>query len=272
MNSLRCSNCSFLNFATANACKRCNTALDAPAQAAENNFFGGYAPTALQPSYQTASDYPQPGYAPQYFPAPIAPLPTVSKNGAANAVLFALFGVAVLIAAGIGILWKFGHKQTLASANSGWQEYKSQDEAFTIQMPGKPSESVQRQSTPAGEYQMHVAMAIHNQQSAFITAYADYPSNFKDIPAQSLLDLASQGALSRSSATLVSKKNISLDGYPGLELEMLPPGNMPGGGRLVTRIYWAAPRIYILFGGGPKSSETDAALTRYFESFKIRKK
>ncbi|MDT4898782.1 MAG: hypothetical protein QOH25_3859 [Acidobacteriota bacterium] len=270
MNSLRCNNCSFLNFATATACKRCNTTLDAPVEAVENNFFGGYA-GGWQPGYQTASNYPQPTYAPQYFPTPVAPLPRASKNGGTNAVLLSLLGVAVVIAAGIGVLWKFGNKPASA-ANSGWQEYKPQDDSFAIEMPGKPSESVQRQSTPAGEYQMHLAMAIYNQNGAFVIGYADYPSNYSSVPAQQLLDLASQGALSKSSATLVSKRNISLHGYPGLELEMLPPGNMPGGGRIVTRIYWAAPRIYILFGGGPKSSETDAAMTRYFESFKIRKK
>ena len=271
MNSLRCSNCSFLNFATANTCKRCNTTLDVPAEAEENDFFGGYG-AGWQPSYQTASNYPQPAYAPQYFPTPVAPLPRVSKNSSTNTVLFALLGVAVVIAAGIGVLWKFGNNKSAAAANSGWQEYKAQDESFTIQMPGKPSETVQRQATPAGEYQMHMAMAIHQQSGAFIAGYADYPSNFTNVPPQQLLDMATQGALSNSGATLVSKKNISLNGYPGLELEMLPPGNMPGGGRIVTRIYWAAPRIYILFAGGPKSSDTDAAMTRYFESFKIRKK
>jgi hypothetical protein len=272
MNSLRCDNCSFLNFATANACKRCNTPFDAPAGTEENNFFGGYAATTWQPSYQTASDYPQPAYAPQYFHTPVAPLPRASKNGGTNAVLFALLGVAVVIAAGIGLLWKFGTKPASAKVNVGWEEYNAQDESFTIQMPGKATESVQRQSTPAGEYKMHLAMVVHNQGGAFIAAYADYPSNFSNIPAQSLLDLAAQGALNRSNATLVSKKNISLDGYPGLELEMLPPKNIPGGGRMVTRIYWVAPRIYILFGGAEKSSETDAMLARYFESFKLRRK
>jgi hypothetical protein len=271
MNSLRCSNCSFLNFAAANACKRCNAPLDAPAEAEENNFFGGHAAAGWQPGYQTASDYPQPNYAPQYFPTPVAPLPRASKNGGTNTVLFALLGVAVVIAAGIGVLWKFSNKPVSANAkaNVGWQEYKAQDGSFTVQMPGKPSESVQNQSTPAGDYRMHLAMAAYKHNGAFITAYADYPSNYSNVPAQSLLDLASQGAMSRSSATLLSKKNISLDGYAGLELEMLPPGSTPG--RMVTRIYWVAPRIYMLFGVGAKSAETDAALTKYFDSFKLRK-
>ena len=264
----RCGNCGFLNFVSASDCKRCKAALSVPAEGGADNSFGGYA-EGWQPNYQTASNYPQPIYPPQYFPTPVAPLPKMSKTGTTNALLLSLLGVAVIVALGIGVLWKFGNP---AAASASWQEYQPQDGSFTIQMPSKPTESVQKQQTPAGELQMHMSIAIYNQSGAFIAGYADYPSNFTNVPAQQLLDLAAQGAVNSSGTTLVSKRNISLDGYPGVELELLPPDSMPGGGRAVTRIYWAAPRIYILFGGGTKSSDTDAAMKKYFDSFKLRKK
>ncbi|HKQ99888.1 MAG TPA: zinc finger Ran-binding domain-containing protein [Pyrinomonadaceae bacterium] len=267
----RCGNCGLLNFAEASACKRCKAALDVSNGGAENNSFGGYEPQGWQPGYQNAAAWPQPAYQPQYFPTPLAPLPRASKTGSTNAILISLLGVAITIAIGIGILWKLGPNFS-STGGGGWQEYQAKDGSFTIQMPSKPIENVQSQSTPAGEIQMHMSMAVENQGGAFIAGYADYPSNFTHVSSEQLLDLASQGAVNSSGTTLLNKKNISLDGNPGVELELLPPKNMPEGGRAVTRIYWAAPRIYILFAGGPKSSETDAAMTKYFDSFKLRKK
>ena len=269
MNSLRCSNCSFLNFATANTCKRCNAALNSPAEVAAVSFFGESL-AGLPPGYQTASNNPQPTYLPQYFPTPIiAPLPSKPRSSGTTVLLISLLVVAVVVAASIGVLWKFG-KPT--SINHAWHEYQPQDDSFTVLMPTKPVETVQNRATSAGELKMHLSIADFNQRVALLVGYADYPETYKDIPAQQLLDVSTQGALSSSRTTLVSKKNISLDGYPGVELELLPTEKIPGGGRAVTRIYWVAPRIYIMYGGGPKSSETDAALAKFLDSFKLRKK
>jgi hypothetical protein len=281
MNSNRCGNCGFLNFASASVCKRCKVEFET-AQAQAGNMPSGSYEIDRQANYevapfQTATQWPQPAYQPSfpppppmYFQTPIAPLPRASKNGAANAVLWTLLGVAVFIALGIGAVWKFGSHAV--AANYAWQEYASPDGSFTILMPNHPMETVQSQSTPAGEIQMHISGVNMGQNGAYLIAYADYPGNFSKLPSQELLDAGAQGAVSRSGATLVSKKNITLDGYPGVELELLPPaGEGLDGGHARARIYWAAPRLYIMFTGVSKS-ESQTTMAKFLDSFKLSKR
>jgi hypothetical protein len=271
MNPYRCTDCGFLNFASASACKRCKAALVvAPSsELAEHNSYGSYS-TGMQPDYQTAAAYPQPVYSPQYFPTPIASLPRASKNGGTNAVLLSLLGVAVIIALGIGVLWKFGKP---ATANLGWLEYKAEDGSFTVEMPVKPMVTSESKPTPTGDMQTRILMGSMHEKGVYVIAYTDYPPNSLKVSPDMLLDFVAQGAVNNSGATMISKKRITLDGYQGMEVEMMvPPDKLPGGGLAVCRIYWTAPRIYTIFVGAPESSEVYRDRMRFLDSFKLRKK
>ena len=120
---------------------------------------------------------------------------------------------------------------------------------------------------------MHMVMAEMGSRGAYMVGYADYPGNTSKVQSDALLEMAANGAVSHSGATLVNKKSISLDGYPGLELELLPPeGQRLDGGRGYCRIYWIAPRIYMTFAGGPDSGEGSQATTKFLDSFKLQKR
>ncbi|HEX8921191.1 MAG TPA: hypothetical protein VF766_06915 [Pyrinomonadaceae bacterium] len=269
MHSLRCSNCSFLNFGSDPNCKRCKATLNASSEVPETNYFGGYAPN-LQPDYQTASDYSQTAYQPQYFPTPVSPLPRTSKHGGTNAVLLSLLGVVVAVAAGLGVLWKFG-KPT--STTLSWQEYKAEDGSFTVEMPTKPVEDVVGQETSLGTLDTHTIAGNMGRDGIYVVAYTDFPVDATKVPASRILDGAAQGTVKNSGATMVSKKDITLDGYPGLEIEMtVPPSQVPGGGLAVCRIYWAAPRMYVMLVGGAESSEVYRDRAKFLDSFKLQKK
>jgi hypothetical protein len=275
MDSIRCGNCSFLNFASASVCKRCKAEFEIAPAAFGSSTFADYTAAVSQANYQPMPQWNQPSYQqayqpPPYFSAPIAPLPRTSKNGATNAMLWTLLGIAFVIALGIGILWKFGKT---APVNYAWQEYTPQDASYTVQMPARPVESVQEVPSPAASLQMHGSLANMSQQEAYLTAYIDYPDNFKNYSSDALLDGAAQGGLTNSHSTLVSKKRITLDGYPGVEIEMImPAGEVPGGGRAISRIYWVAPRIYITVGGGPDTQEVRQAVVKFLASFKLKKR
>ncbi|MBA2733794.1 MAG: hypothetical protein H0U54_12985 [Acidobacteria bacterium] len=261
----RCGNCGFINFNSASACKRCTAPCDSQPEFLGNEFFGSY-PAESQPGYQTAPGYSQPVYAQPYFPMPIAPLPHTKKNSGTNALLWSLLGVAVVVAISIAVLWKFGNS---ASASSGWQEYKSQDDSFRVEMPVKPIERINSQMTPtAGELQTHVMMG-NQRQGVYVIAYTDYPDDTVDIS----FDSAAQEAVENAGGTLVSKKSVSLDGYPGMEIEMvISPDRIRGGGRGICRIYWAAPRLYFVYIGAAESSDVYNTRTKFLDSFKLRKK
>lgn len=279
MTNLRCSNCGFLNFASASSCKRCKAELETAIAAAGNPApFNGVAtpqwnyqapPPWVPPTIQTPDQSPYPP--PQYFSNPIAPLPPPSKNGTTNAVLWSLLGLACAIGLMIGILWKFGKP---ASTQYAWQEYKAPDESFTILMPTKPVESIENPQAPSGiQLQMHISTADMGVQGAYMVGYVDYPDTFKKVSSETLLDAAANGAINRSGATLVSKKSITFDGYPGVELEMLPPAEAPPGmGHAFSRIYWLPPRLYMTFAGGPDSTEGNQRIVKFLDSFSLRKR
>ncbi|MDQ3817403.1 MAG: hypothetical protein M3362_06900 [Acidobacteriota bacterium] len=279
MNNFRCVQCGFLNFSAATVCKRCKAEFAAAPEQIVNPASTNYE-TSRQPSYQAtgygaAAQWPQPAYPsplpppPIYLPSPIAPLPRTSRNGATNAVLWTLLGLTIFIAVGIGFIWRFAKPaQTL----TGWQEYTSQDGSYTVQMPIKPYESEESQQYPAGQLTMHVMMASMQEKGIYVAAYTDYPNVSKNVSTKMLLDFAAQGAVNNSGATMLSKKEITLGGYQGIEVEMdVPASKIPGGGKATCRIYWASPRIYILFVGGSTSSGVYESRSKFLDSFMIKK-
>jgi len=223
-----------------------------------------------QPSYQTSFNYPPPVYQSPYFPSPLAPLPRASSSGSASPVLWTLLGTAVVVAMTIGILWKFGRTP---SPTFSWQEFKSRDGSYTVQLPKKPIESSQSLSGVGGEVQMHMAASDMREQGAYLVGYVTYPSQVSGFSTETLLDMAAQGAMNESGATMISQKSITLDGYQGLEIEMsVPPDKFPGNGRGICRIYWAAPRMYVLVVLGPESSEVYSTRAKFLDSFRFSRK
>jgi hypothetical protein len=264
MNSNRCVNCGFLNFTSASACKRCRAAFDEAPSVEPFQQSDPYAAN-WQGGYEMAAPWPQPAYQPAYFPTPIAALPARSKTSGANVLLWVLLCGAIAVAAGIGFLWKFNKA---ASANNTWQEYQAPDNSFSISMPTKPQESTQN---VVGDIQMHSLTGNMNRDGFYGVAYADYPAtNASKVAPNAVLDAAAQGAASNSGARIISKKSITLSGYPGLETDMEAPQDT-GGGRVACRIFWVAPRIYIVCAGGPESSSVYTSRARFLDSFRFKK-
>jgi hypothetical protein len=266
MNNNRCNNCGFLNFVSASECKRCKAALVVHSEFGENYAYDGYG--AGQAVYPTMSGYQQPAYTSPYFHTPIAPLPRASKNSSTNAALFGLLGVAVAIALGIGVLWKFGNP---GSARNGWQVYKPKDESFSVMMPATPVDSVASKPTDVGTLDVHLSLADMGDQ-AYLVGYSDYPDSFKSLPPETVLAGAENGAITESGSTLLSKKSITIDGHPGVELVLQPPNSAATGvSRAYSRLYWVAPRMYILFAGGAETSEVNQRSIKFLDSFALLK-
>lgn len=265
MSSLRCLNCGFLNFAGDSVCKRCRAALMPPS---DNPYFNSYV-ASMQGGYQAAPGYTQPSYSANYYPGAVAPLPRVSKNGGTNAALLVLVGLALAVAAGIGVLWKIG---PVGSSKFAWQEYNSEDASFSVTMPKKPSHTVQNQPSMVGELKVHIMMSDMYDSGAFVVMHSDYPEEFADVPAEEMLDASVEGVAEEAEATILNKKTISLDGHQGIELE-LSMKRLKGAGRTIARIYWVAPRrVYVMIASVPTAADADIKLFKFLDSLKLRKK
>ena len=265
MSSVRCLNCGFLSFAADSVCKRCQAALVPPS---DNPYFNSYV-ASMQGGYRPAPGYAQPAYSQNYFPGAVAPLPRVSKNGGTNAALLVLVGLALAVAAGVGVLWKIGNSR---AANFAWQEYNSGDGTYSVMMPGQPAHTVQSTPSSVGELQVHIMTADMNDAGAFVVMHSDYPRDFTGVPAEEMLDAAAEGVAEEAEATILSRKSISVEGHPGIELE-LSVKELKGAGRTVARVYCVAPRrIYVMLASVPPSSEMSTQLARFLDSLKLRNK
>jgi hypothetical protein len=165
----------------------------------------------------------------------------------------------------IPLLLKSGKSANVASYN--WQEYSPDDMAFTVSMPGEPKNTTMSR----GPVEIHMSTVELGKQTAFAVMYLDLPPESLNMPVDRLFDAAMQSMKQRQEVTVLNRKDITLDGYKGIELAIKPPESAGAVGTGVCRIYWVPPRLYILVAGGPDSSESSAARIRFLDSFRLLK-
>jgi hypothetical protein len=265
MTNIRCGKCSLVNFSTAEACKRCGEPLDSDLG---NESYAQPAPFethSSQGSYDTpAESY---GYTNQTYQGDSRPLPNLNKGRGGAATLLALICLVALI----GIPWYLKSSGANDLTNLSWRDFNP-DGSFSIQMPGEPKRDSMSLPTPAG----NVSVTMYHHETAGQTAFAmgviDYQSSSPNVPVEMMFNKAVESLTNRTGMTVLSRKNITLDGRQGIELEIKPPASAGrDGDKGIMRLYWAPPRIYMVMVGGPDSAEAATARAKYLDSFKILK-
>ena len=138
MESLRCGNCSLLNFAKASACKRCGLPFNSEDQAVSDSDAVAPAET-YQPSPEGASYFwDQPSY-----PQGYAPLPAQPRSGT-SVLAKIMIGVAVACIVSFVAIPRLLKKSKTDFVNVTWNEFRSPDQKFTVSLPAthKTSELV----------------------------------------------------------------------------------------------------------------------------------
>ncbi len=272
MNSLRCSNCDFLNFVAVGACKRCGLPFDSSVGTDAGTDWNPqpYASpeTGPQPNENGSFfwDQPQPTYQPNYY----APAPAVASSGNAKIVriVIALAILGVLSALAIPVLLK-GKKTDYANLN--WYDHKSADGKFSVSLPATPKMAQRTVPSPFGNAQAQVFEAAIGNEGGCMVMVADYPDVNSRMSEDTIYDMAIKGA-TRTKRTLGvgERKFITLDGHRGVELALHsedPKYTIIGS----LRIFWVSPRMYIVATGGPDTEEFRAVQKRCLDSFKINR-
>jgi len=104
---------------------------------------------------------------------------------------------------------------TACKKSDGWEEYKYRDAGFAISAPSLP---IPRPTSPDEPNTKAYGIKYNNRSEILITAgpfdmFENLPDKEK---LQRLKDLTVQG----TSSKLISEKEISLDGNPGMEMEV----------------------------------------------------
>jgi hypothetical protein len=266
MNSIRCSKCALVNFTSTEVCKRCGEPLNAQAgnetyaqpehfetqqtQSSYETVQGAYGYTNQQNYYGAAQ-----GYA------------NVKKSRGAGATLLAVICLVALV----GIPWYLksrGGANEFASLS--WTEFKSEDGAFSVQMPGVPKKNSMMLPAPTGTVNVNMYHVETGGQTAFVVGVIDYQSAAPNVPVDKLYDRAIESLTTRSQMTVLNRKVVTLNGRQGIEIEVKPPASAnKDGDKGVFRLYWVSPKVYMIGVGGPDSQEAAAARTKFLDSFKI---
>lgn len=161
-------------------------------------------------------------------------------------------------------------EKTPTDSAASWQEYKSAAGKFTIQVPSKPQEQSQDQTTDVGTIKLNMVIA-EASDSGYFVGYADFPSKVAD-PADIQKGLADsvKGSVSNLKGEIKSEKEYMLGDVPCRDFE--------AGGKVQAtdvsmkgRFCLADNRLYQVFVLGSKEKFSAVDVDRFITSFKIEK-
>lgn len=99
-----------------------------------------------------------------------------------------------------------------------WKEYSYPEDGIVFSAPSKPAFMKQNQDTADGPVELHLHYIEMSGSVAFI-GVGDMKEKKNDAPVKAILEGAKTSSLRARKATLVSEKQVSLQGNSGIEYE-----------------------------------------------------
>jgi hypothetical protein len=201
-----------------------------------------------------------------------------------------LYVVAILVLIGAVYLW--GHRndfsflsewlptratEGLIQTATGKQlEWHSIDDSsgganlgFKVEMPGEPKRIVVQATNEAGNNEpVSMLLVKPDSERTYAIAWAEKPpvARMNDLVPDKTLDQARDGALNKTTTTLISEIRSNPQGFPGRDVV----AHNAGGGVLDTRFIYANPRLYMLIATAPSAAARhEDEVIRFFNSFAI---
>jgi hypothetical protein len=150
-------------------------------------------------------------------------------------------------------------KAAAQTEQTGWEEFAPEGGGFSILFPTKPVEAINKKNN----YTLHSFTSVAGR-GTYVASYADY-QQIKPEPAAFLI--ANRDRFNKSmQATLVSSREITLNGHTGIEFTSEnPAANIKSQIFLVgNRLFQTATMIF-------KDVDQTTYVNRFFESFKFTK-
>jgi len=149
-----------------------------------------------------------------------------------------------------------------------WQDYKSDAGKFSVQVPSKPQEQSQDQTTNVGTIKLNMLISETNDSGYFI-GYADFPSKIANpVDIQKGLSDSVKGSVSNINGEIKSEKEYLLGNVPCRDFEA--SGKVQSTDVLMKgRFCLADNRLYQLFALGSQANLSKTDVDRFIDSFKI---
>ncbi len=144
---------------------------------------------------------------------------------------------------------------------------------FRIMMPGVPRERTFKAPSPVGPIETHIYLAEQDGAS-WAAAYIDHPDQGANTDPDKVLERTVANAVEKTKGTLVSKEDIRIDGFPGMEIVMTVPPRVQGGPPTThrSRFYLVRTRFYHVTLSGRADQVRTKAGDAFFESFALIEK
>ncbi len=154
-------------------------------------------------------------------------------------------------------------------AHITWETVNRAGEGFRVDMPVDSKEiQVPAYNEAGGTEPISMIISYPNPETTFSVAWEDNPPVYR-VNGRSpdrTLDMARDGALTRTQTSLVSESRDTPDGNPTRELV----ARNGGGGVMDSRLIFAGERLYMLTAAFPSgSARREQDVRRFFNSFKI---
>jgi hypothetical protein len=148
-----------------------------------------------------------------------------------------------------------------------WEKFSSSEGAFSVLMPGTPTQQVRTAKTSSGSIDAHMFLVEH-RDVAYIVAYSDYPNPMiQERTPKLILDGARDGAVANLQGKLVGESIISLDGHQGRELQIESPD---GKVTVTARIFLVDRRLYQVMVLTPQGKDSSEDVRKFFDSFRLQ--
>lgn len=143
-----------------------------------------------------------------------------------------------------------------------WTKFTSEEGRFSVFIPGTPKDQVQTTPSNIGPYTTHL-YTLRHLRHVFLIGYVDYDPSFNFNP-QAELEANRDQFVKNLKATLVTSRNVKVDGYSALEFTADADERI-----FKARVYIVGRRPYLIVLGSQKGVDDSFALNRFFNSFKI---
>lgn len=147
--------------------------------------------------------------------------------------------------------------------SSGWVKFTSDEGHFSVLMPEIPEDKTETTDSSHGPYTTHLFI-VRDDTSVYLIGWVDYDPSF-NFNRQAELEANRDNFVKGISATLVSTRPTTIDGYSALEFTAETADRT-----FKSRVYMVGRRPYQIVIGSPKGYNDSVTANRFFNSFKVR--
>jgi hypothetical protein len=147
-----------------------------------------------------------------------------------------------------------------------WKAYTAPDHAFLIELPGEPKiDTIQAPWEGGGTVTINAITATPTSHTSYSCDYTER-DHLGTESSDKVLESARDGSLRKIQGTVLSQRRITLQGHPGLEMQVSARGDSLVDERLLV----VGDRLYMIIAVATiKQDREPKTIQRVFDSFKI---